>query len=200
MKAYSAPLSDGRPFIRGTDAMKLIDLTGKRFGRWVVLSIHPKRTRSGGVFWACRCSCGTKRIVRGSHLWRSLTKSCGCLVKTHGMSRTRVHNIWKSMRQRCSNPNHVAYANYGGRGITVCERWQAFLNFYADMGDPPPGLSIDRINNDSGYESSNCKWPSRSEQCRNRRPFKRKRRRSTAAEIRAYAAALARAASPPASE
>src|SRR5262245_4672429 len=122
---------------------KLIDLTGKRFGRWKVLAIHPQRYRWGigrrGVWhcvalWHCRCDCGTERIVHGNSLRRGWSKSCGCLrrekfikrVTRHGMSNTRVHNIWKAMLQRCLNPRHAQYLDYGGRGITVCEDW---LNF-----------------------------------------------------------------------
>jgi len=98
------------------------------------------------------------------------------------------------MRQRCFNPNTKCYCYYGGRGITVCERWLKFENFYADMGDPPPGLSLDRINVNSNYELSNCRWATISEQRSNQRPRKRKGRRASAAEIQAYSARLARAA------
>ena len=98
------------------------------------------------------------------------------------------------MLQRCFNPHSKAYLYYGGRGITVCERWLIFENFYADMGDPPPGMSIDRIDNEGNYEPGNCKWSTASEQVRNRRPYKRKACRAKAADIRAYSDALARAA------
>jgi len=101
------------------------------------------------------------------------------------------------MLQRCFDANSKAYCWYGGRGITVCKRWLKFENFYADMGDPPPGLSIDRINNDGNYEPGNCRWSTRAEQVRNRRPPKRKRQRSSLAEIQTYAAVVSRAASVP---
>jgi hypothetical protein len=101
------------------------------------------------------------------------------------------------MLRRCLDPNATSYRYYGARGITVCQRWLRFENFYADMGDPPPGLLLDRIDNDGNYEPTNCRWASPTEQSLNRRPFKRKRRRSSLAEIQAYGASVARAASAP---
>jgi hypothetical protein len=91
------------------------------------------------------------------------------LKPTHGMSRTRTYFIWKQMVARCSNPKLKDYPSYGGRGIAVSEEWRSFENFYRDMGERPPGLSIDRIDNDKGYCKENCKWATRSEQRRNRR-------------------------------
>jgi len=101
------------------------------------------------------------------------------------------------MLRRCFNPNVRDYCNYGGRGITVCERWLKFENFYADMGDPPPGKWLDRRNNDRGYGPDNCHWTTPTEQARNRRSPKRKRRRSNLADIQAYAESLARAGARP---
>lgn len=87
----------------------------------------------------------------------------------HGKKRTRVYRIWSGIINRCTNPNEPAYPDYGGRGISVCDRWRAFPNFYADMGDPLPGMSIERVDNDRGYEPNNCKWATRTEQNRNKR-------------------------------
>jgi hypothetical protein len=97
------------------------------------------------------------------------------------------------MKERCFNPHAISYSNYGERGITVCERWLIFEDFYADMGDPSPGMSLDRINNDGNYEPSNCRWATRLMQTANRRPRqKRRRKRSSLAALQAYVAATQR--------
>jgi len=154
--------------------VKSIDRTGHVFGRWTALS-----RVSGQRKWLCRCECGTVKTVATSHLRQGKSRSCGCLekeltsarAKTHGMSGTVEHRTWMSMRDRCRNPKAAHYDCYGGRGITVCERWiNSFENFYEDMGPRPSSRhSIDRIDVNGHYEPGNCRWATIAEQRRNTR-------------------------------
>lgn len=156
---------------------KLLDLTGRRFGRLHVIT-RADDIGPGNARWMCRCDCGNFIVVRSPHLSRGKTKSCGCfreeMHRTHGRSQEREYRSWCSMKSRCTNPNSPSYRRYGGRGIKVCERWQSFENFYADMGQRPANKSIDRINNDGNYEPGNCRWADRLTQNRNRVQYARR--------------------------
>lgn len=155
-----------------------IDITGKKFSRWTVLS---RVTNAKSSKWLCRCDCGIEKIVPRSNLVGNRTKSCGCLQKEitsfqftkHKLTDHPIYNTWASMKNRCSNPNQDDYQWYGGRGIKVCERWQDFQNFYTDMFSTwQEGLSIDRIDVNGDYEINNCRWVTWEIQCRNTRRSK----------------------------
>ena len=158
--------------------MRKLDLTGKRFGELTVCYESSERT-SNAVVWTCKCDCGNITNVLASNLVRGNTSSCGHLRVTRGIERKTTHGLtgtpeymtWGSMLKRCTNPNDRGYHNYGGRGISVCDRWlSSFENFYADMGPRPSDFhSIDRKNNDGNYEPGNCFWATKEEQDNNRR-------------------------------
>ena len=145
-----------------------------RFGRLTVIA-----DVLGG--WLCECDCGQETIVTGTNLRSGNTASCGCLhrelqksPKSHGMSNNRTYNIWCNIIQRCTNPVNPSFKNYGGRGITVCQRWKnSFINFLEDMGECPSGLTIERKNNEKCYCANNCVWTTRKEQTRNTRRSKK---------------------------
>ena len=156
------------------------NILGQRFGRLTVVRRNGSSTR-GAAQWLVQCDCGTMKTVRTDQLTTGNTVSCGCFrkenppTKTHGLTNSFEFGCWSAMKYRCSSPNHKGYKHYGGRGISVCERWaHSFENFYADMGACPfPNGSIERINNDIGYNPDNCKWLPRNEQSKNRRNVKR---------------------------
>jgi hypothetical protein len=165
---------------------KVIDITGQRFGRLVaVQKTMPRRLRT---FWRFRCDCGVEKEIDSNHVRHGRIQSCGCylaevlrseehrqhcqamakLPRTHGMSRTPVHAVWKTMWERCRNPKCHDYRWYGALGVKVCDRWASFENFYADMGEPN-GLTLDRIDPRGNYEPKNCRWTSWDVQRANKR-------------------------------
>ena len=133
-------------------------MIGKRFGKWTVIKESPK-PKQECKYYLCECDCGNRIVVSGTSLRLGKSTRCReCAFYKHGMVDTPIYKIWGGMRSRCNNPKVKIYKYYGGRGIKVCSRWNDFKNFYKDMGDRPPGLQLDRINNNGGYEPSNCKW------------------------------------------
>lgn len=150
---------------------KLIDMTGKSYGRLTVSRYVGKQR------WECVCTCGVVKTVSRSNLVAGQIKSCGCLFKdvlmerntTHNMSRSAEYKSWSQMKNRCLNQNSPDYKYYGGRGIKVCDEWLVFENFLKDMGHRTKNQSLDRIDNSGNYEPGNCRWTSTKAQANNRR-------------------------------
>ena len=168
-------------------------LAGHKFGRLLVLELVPRRSSSRGTIWLCLCDCGKKVEKRAQDLRSGHTVSCGCRLREkaavqmkavrisggavqHGHSRhgkqSRTYRSWKGAKNRCFNINEPGWVDYGGRGISMCDRWKdSFPTFLADMGECPPGMSLDRFpDNDGNYEPGNCRWATRQQQRLNQRP------------------------------
>lgn len=156
--------------------LRSLDLAGGKFGRLTAIEVVGKRRSS--LLWRCECECGQEHLVSANLLKSGAIKSCGCLARDssrlrnykHGMYQTPTYSVWQAMRDRCANPNHRAYANYGGRGIQVCDEWRSFPAFLEHVGERPSAEhEIDRIDVNGNYEPGNVRWVTRKQNSRNRR-------------------------------
>ena len=163
---------------------KLIDLTGKRFGRLVVIGKSLKRSKHRNTYWFCQCDCGEITCIMASSLRFGNTQSCGCLriertikaTTKHGLSggkqnTNRIYRIWRNMKSRCLNSNTPKFKNHGGRGVFICREWLDFENFYnwAIQNGYADNLTLERINNNEGYYPTNCEWTTYKKQNFNKR-------------------------------
>ena len=155
-----------------------------------MLTVSSNSHRFGRYLWRdCVCLCGAEKRIRQDHVFSGRTKSCGCLKnvsrphpigcrcnahkaspnRSHGMSNTPTYGTWTAMVQRCTNPNRRNWRWYGALGVKICERWNMFENFLADMGTRPMGKTLDRLNPEGNYEPSNCRWADQKTQMNNLR-------------------------------
>lgn len=152
------------------------DMIGKTFGKWRVLAFAGKKLKS--YQYLCKCECGHQQVMHGPSLRRGLTTQCTTCANrqkaannvTHGYAHHPLYKVWSAMKHRCRNQDNLNYHRYGGRGIKLCERWDKFENFLEDMGSRPPGMTIDRIDNNGDYCKENCRWTTHKLNCQNK-PF-----------------------------
>lgn len=157
---------------------KFINLIGQKFGKLTPIK-KIGTNNNGNAIWLCVCDCGKEKPVTQNHLIMKNTQSCGCLYKNnknnlkHGHKSfgetSKTYMAWQNMKRRCYNKKDRQYKDYGGRGVTVCNRWMDFKNFLKDVGEIPGGFTLDRTNNNGNYCPKNCRLSTTKEQNKNRR-------------------------------